>query len=595
MANEYFQPGSVPAPNAPGSSAVMRQEFASISAGFDKLPILAGHANELVSVNSTGTALVTSGSVVGDYLTKDGVATVTNKTIAWADNTFPGFGDAATRNAGKNAGQVLLLENNMQLPAIDGSLLTGLNAGMISGVVDITHGGTGANTLVGAQSALGIDLKADANNAVLTGAPTAPTPPTGDNSARIATTYFVTNTLADVGSFAPSNAAPLMDGEAASGTGALGSRDDHRHPTDTTRAPLNSPALTGTPTAPTAAAQTSTDQIATTAFVNAEIAADRPYSDTNPLMDGAAAQGSSPRVSRQDHVHPTDTTRAPLASPALTGVPTAPTPITQTNTTQIATTAFVQSLIAQQPSAGMQPSNSNPLMNGAVAPGTGVEGSRWDHVHPTDTSRAPTSAATAAGTSFTPSGNIAANNVQAAIQELDTEKAPVVAGVPSGAIMDFAMNSAPAGWLACNGAAVSRTTYAALFAAIGTTWGAGDGSTTFNLPDMRGYFRRGVGTNSDGTAAGEFAAKVVDSFKSHQHAGTTGGQSNDHNHGMGLAVTAGAAGNGIRADSGDGNNNNGTAWTRNASADHSHNFTTAASGSTETAPKNIAVLTCIKV
>ena len=62
MANEYFQPGSVPAPNAPGSSAVMRQEFASISAGFDKLPILAGHANELVTVNATGTALVTGGA-----------------------------------------------------------------------------------------------------------------------------------------------------------------------------------------------------------------------------------------------------------------------------------------------------------------------------------------------------------------------------------------------------------------------------------------------------------------------------------------------------------------------------------------------------
>ena len=73
MANEYFQPGSVPAPNAPGSSAVMRQEFASISTGFDKLPILAGHANEIVAVDGTGTKLVTNGATIGDYLTKDGV------------------------------------------------------------------------------------------------------------------------------------------------------------------------------------------------------------------------------------------------------------------------------------------------------------------------------------------------------------------------------------------------------------------------------------------------------------------------------------------------------------------------------------------
>ncbi len=60
-----------------------------------------------------------------------------------------------------------------------------------------------------------------------------------------------------------------------------------------------------------------------------------------------------------------------------------------------------------------------------------------------------------------------------------------------GMVAFFAMNSAPTGWLKANGAAVSRTTYAKLFAAIGTTYGSGDGSTTFNLPDMRAEFPRG--------------------------------------------------------------------------------------------------------
>ena len=64
-------------------------------------------------------------------------------------------------------------------------------------------------------------------------------------------------------------------------------------------------------------------------------------------------------------------------------------------------------------------------------------------------------------------------------------------GVPSGAVMSFAMSTAPSGWIECNGSAVSRTTYADLFAAIGTTYGSGDGSTTFNLPDLRGEFVRG--------------------------------------------------------------------------------------------------------
>lgn len=61
-----------------------------------------------------------------------------------------------------------------------------------------------------------------------------------------------------------------------------------------------------------------------------------------------------------------------------------------------------------------------------------------------------------------------------------------------GAVVPLAYNGTPAGWLKCNGATVSRSTYASLFSAIGTTYGAGDGSTTFALPDLRGVFIRGV-------------------------------------------------------------------------------------------------------
>ncbi|WP_370579126.1 phage tail protein [Snodgrassella alvi] len=61
---------------------------------------------------------------------------------------------------------------------------------------------------------------------------------------------------------------------------------------------------------------------------------------------------------------------------------------------------------------------------------------------------------------------------------------------PAGAVQFFAMNTAPVGWLKANGAAVSRTSYASLYAAIGTRFGAGDGKSTFNLPDLRGEFLR---------------------------------------------------------------------------------------------------------
>ena len=67
----------------------------------------------------------------------------------------------------------------------------------------------------------------------------------------------------------------------------------------------------------------------------------------------------------------------------------------------------------------------------------------------------------------------------------------------------FGFSGVPAHCLACDGSAVSRTTYAALFAAIGTTWGAGDGSSTFNLPDLRGEWVQGAGTNAVGADIAE--------------------------------------------------------------------------------------------
>lgn len=75
-----------------------------------------------------------------------------------------------------------------------------------------------------------------------------------------------------------------------------------------------------------------------------------------------------------------------------------------------------------------------------------------------------------------------------------------IAALPAGSMVDFAGTSAPGGWLMCDGSAISRTVYASLFAAVGTTYGSGDGSTTFNLPDFRGRFARYM--DNMGTGAG---------------------------------------------------------------------------------------------
>lgn len=89
--------------------------------------------------------------------------------------------------------------------------------------------------------------------------------------------------------------------------------------------------------------------------------------------------------------------------------------------------------------------------------------------------------------------------------------------VPAGTVSAFAGASAPSGYLLCDGSEVSRTTYADLFAVIGENYGAGDGSTTFLVPDLRGEFIRGfdAGRGIDtGRVLGSFQA---DEFKSHIH------------------------------------------------------------------------------
>lgn len=112
----------------------------------------------------------------------------------------------------------------------------------------------------------------------------------------------------------------------------------------------------------------------------------------------------------------------------------------------------------------------------------------------------------------------------------------------AGLIMAWPSDTVPPGWLECDGSAVSRSQYADLFAAIGTTYGAGDGSTTFNLPDYRGYFLRGqdggagVDPNAatrtnrgDGQTGDKVGTKQTDAYAQHNHS-MTHTHSIDHDH-----------------------------------------------------------------
>ena len=153
---------------------------------------------------------------------------------------------------------------------------------------------------------------------------------------------------------------------------------------------------------------------------------------------------------------------------------------------------------------------------------------------------------------------LTATNVQAAIDEVISSRLYIV-----GEFKDLAGTTVPSKWLQCNGAAVSRTTYAALFAAIGTTWGVGDGSTTFNLPDAR---RRvlvgsgGTGTatlpNTVGSVGGaETHTLTIGEIPSHSHSYNTFNAANNTGDGSQSGLN-GATSNSTGSQGGGGSHNN---------------------------------------
>ena len=380
-------------------------------------------------VNAAGYALLASPTFTGTPTLPTGTIATTqtaaNSTTAVATTAFVTTADN--------------LKANIASPTFTGTV-SGVTATMVGlGSVDNTAD-TAKPVSTAQQTAL--DLKANLASPTFTGTPTLPTgtiattQTASDSTTKVATTAFVTTA-------------------------------------DNLKANIASPTFTGVPAAPTAAVATNTTQIATTAFVRAEVAAlvGTAGATLDTLGEIATALGNDANLST------TLTTsiglKAPLASPALTGTPTAPTAAVGTNTTQIATTAFVA--------------------------------------------------------------------VQAS---------------PIGMITAFAGSTAPTGWQLCYGQAISRTTYANLFSVLGTTYGLGDGSTTFNLPDLRGRTVAGV-DNMGGTDAGRLSTANT--------LGTTTGTE---------TVTLTSAQSGVPAHAHANTVTNNAVTSGNQSADHSHTFTT---------------------
>ena len=137
--------------------------------------------------------------------------------------------------------------------------------------------------------------------------------------------------------------------------------------------------------------------------------------------------------------------------------------------------------------------------------------------------------------------------------------------VPTGSVTTFSTLSVPTDFLECDGSAIDRTTYADLYTVIGTSYGVGDGSTTFNIPDLRGEFIRGA-DNGRGIDSGRaIASSQADEYKTHSH--NSAGRTSDSGWASGGVGNAGTSGT--------------TVTTNNL-------------GGTETRPRNIAMMFCIK-
>ena len=191
------------------------------------------------------------------------------------------------------------------------------------------------------------------------------------------------------------------------------------------------------------------------------------------------------------------------------------------------------------------------------------------------------------------------NNMAATKKYVDDEIAaiPTASGVPAGTIIWTARSTAPTGYLKANGAAVSRTTYADLFAAIGTQHGAGDGSTTFNVPDLRGEFIRGLDDGRGVDSGRTLGSSQSSQNLAHDHGGSTNtasltGSFTPGTHRPFYNISNG----GVFSDGGNvgspetGDNTNG----RRIDFDGSHSHTISSDGGTEARPRNVSMLACIK-
>ena len=166
--------------------------------------------------------------------------------------------------------------------------------------------------------------------------------------------------------------------------------------------------------------------------------------------------------------------------------------------------------------------------------------------------------------------------------------------VPTGSVHLMATTTVPSGYLKCNGAAISRTTYADLFGIIGTAHGAGDGSTTFNVPDLRGEFVRGWDDGRGVDSGRNFASSQSDQNEAHNHTATSTVTDPGHFHTTENFVVRPSYSEPRNLGVGTDGNGNNVGDTNSKTTGITVATTIANDGGTEARPRNIAMMYVIK-
>lgn len=361
-------------------------------------------------------------------------------------------------------------------------------------------------------------------------------------------------------------------------------------------APLSSPGFTGKPTVPTAAASDNSQLAASTAFVQRAVSG-----------------------------------LAPANSPTFTGTPTAPTQKVNDATKNLATTEFVElskrnysgpvlgfsasmSLSVAQ-SGRLYQANANNLTVTLPAAVDAAGGTAYAFRNPNGGTLSIKAASgsivsdVTLGTLVLQAGEyvelvsntntgwfVSSRGKLAESPTVDAMNAALTAAAPPGEVSHFALSSAPTGWLPRNGAAYSRTAYAALFAAIGTKFGAGDGSTTFNVPDDRELIDRAWtdGLNAADAGRGLFTTQAGQN-ETHTHEGTAqSAGSHAHYITNNREYVDGVQTNNLNAVYGDQVIQGTNATSTSQSGAHTHVVAISATGGNETRMANRAYLACIK-